>query len=73
MDDQKEDFSDLPPNQRRKKLQQKIDLINKEISKETAERYGYYEHLVAKAHIFFTFPLIINIFWLKSQHLDFII
>lgn len=39
MDDQKEDFSDLPPNQRRKKLQQKIDLINKEIGKETAERY----------------------------------
>lgn len=40
VDDQKEDFSDLPPNQRRKKLQQKIDLINKEISKETAEREG---------------------------------
>ncbi|CAI9717467.1 formin-binding protein 1-like isoform X5 [Octopus vulgaris] len=40
VDDQKEDFSDLPPNQRRKKLQQKIDLINKEIGKETAEREG---------------------------------
>ena len=28
----KEDFSDLPPNQRRKKLQQKIDDINSKVS-----------------------------------------
>ncbi|XP_025113522.1 formin-binding protein 1-like isoform X2 [Pomacea canaliculata] len=40
VDDQKEDFSDLPPNQRRRKLQQKIDLIKKDMAKETAEREG---------------------------------
>ncbi|XP_046560841.1 formin-binding protein 1-like isoform X1 [Haliotis rubra] len=40
VDDPKEDFSDLPPNQRRKKLQQKIDAIKKEMAKEQAEREG---------------------------------
>ncbi|XP_076455456.1 formin-binding protein 1-like isoform X2 [Babylonia areolata] len=40
VDDQKEDFSDLPPNQRRRKLQQKIDVIKKEMAKEQAEREG---------------------------------
>ncbi|XP_070177040.1 formin-binding protein 1-like isoform X2 [Littorina saxatilis] len=40
VDDQKEDFSDLPPNQRRRKLQQKIDAIKKELAKEQAEREG---------------------------------
>ncbi|XP_078282322.1 formin-binding protein 1 isoform X9 [Rhinoraja longicauda] len=35
-----EDFSHLPPEQRRKKLQQKIDEINKEIQKESDERDG---------------------------------
>ncbi|XP_067868387.1 formin-binding protein 1 isoform X3 [Heterodontus francisci] len=33
-----EDFSHLPPEQRRKKLQQKIDEINKEIQKESDQR-----------------------------------
>ncbi|TRY64880.1 hypothetical protein DNTS_024584 [Danionella cerebrum] len=33
-----EDFSHLPPEQRRKKLQAKIDEINKEIQKETDQR-----------------------------------
>ena len=36
----KEDFSDLAPNQRRKKLQQKIDEINTRILQETATRDG---------------------------------
>ncbi|GFR77442.1 formin-binding protein 1-like protein, partial [Elysia marginata] len=40
VDDQKEDFSDLPPTQRRRKLQQKIDAIKKEIAKEQSEREG---------------------------------
>ncbi|BFZ20710.1 hypothetical protein BsWGS_23748 [Bradybaena similaris] len=40
MDDQKEDFSDLPPNQRRRKLQQKIDSIKKDMTKEQSEREG---------------------------------
>ncbi|KAK3779392.1 hypothetical protein RRG08_052611 [Elysia crispata] len=40
VDDQKEDFSDLPPTQRRRKLQQKIDGIKKEMSKEQSEREG---------------------------------
>ncbi|XP_078082476.1 formin-binding protein 1 isoform X11 [Mustelus asterias] len=35
-----EDFSHLPPEQRRKKLQQKIDEINKEIQKESDQRDG---------------------------------
>ncbi|XP_032904974.1 formin-binding protein 1 isoform X7 [Amblyraja radiata] len=35
-----EDFNHLPPEQRRKKLQQKIDEINKEIQKESDERDG---------------------------------
>ncbi|KAK3088869.1 hypothetical protein FSP39_024788 [Pinctada imbricata] len=39
-DEQKEDFSDLPPNQRRKALQKKIDSIKKEVARETAERQG---------------------------------
>ncbi|XP_007901024.1 formin-binding protein 1 isoform X9 [Callorhinchus milii] len=33
-----EDFSNLPPEQRRKKLQQKIDEMNKEIQKESDQR-----------------------------------
>ncbi|XP_043914079.1 formin-binding protein 1 [Protopterus annectens] len=33
-----EDFSNLPPEQRRKKLQQKIDELNKEIQKEVDQR-----------------------------------
>lgn len=36
----KEDFSDLPPNQRRKKLQQRIDEINAKVGQETAARDG---------------------------------
>jgi hypothetical protein len=36
----KEDFSDLPPNQRRKKLQQKIDELNAKVCQETAARDG---------------------------------
>lgn len=36
----KEDYSDLPPNQRRKKLQQKIDYISAQIQQETAARDG---------------------------------
>ncbi|XP_012576809.1 PREDICTED: formin-binding protein 1 isoform X4 [Condylura cristata] len=33
-----EDFSNLPPEQRRKKLQQKVDELNKEIQKEMEQR-----------------------------------
>uniref|UniRef100_A0A0B7A1R0 Formin-binding protein 1-like n=1 Tax=Arion vulgaris TaxID=1028688 RepID=A0A0B7A1R0_9EUPU len=40
VDEQKEDFSDLPPSQRRRKLQQKIDTIKKEMVKEQSEREG---------------------------------
>lgn len=40
VDEQKDDFSDLPPNQRKRKLQQKIDAIKKEMAKEQAEREG---------------------------------
>ncbi|XP_032453576.1 formin-binding protein 1-like isoform X8 [Nasonia vitripennis] len=36
----KEDFSDLPPNQRKKRLQQKIDDIQAKIQQETAARDG---------------------------------
>ncbi|XP_059092390.1 formin-binding protein 1-like isoform X2 [Tigriopus californicus] len=36
----KEDFSDLPPNQRKKKLQQKIDELNGKVCQETAARDG---------------------------------
>lgn len=34
----KEDYSDLPPNQRKKKLQQKIDYLNIQIQQETSTR-----------------------------------
>jgi len=37
-EDAKEDFSHLPPNQQRKKLNEKIEQIKQEIIKETAER-----------------------------------
>ncbi|XP_059149210.1 formin-binding protein 1-like [Physella acuta] len=40
VDELKEDFSDLPPNQRKRKLQQKIDSIKKEMYKENQEREG---------------------------------
>ncbi|CAL1536728.1 unnamed protein product [Lymnaea stagnalis] len=40
VDEQREDFSDLPPNQRRRKLQQKIDSLKKEMHKEQQEREG---------------------------------
>uniref|UniRef100_A0A1B6CBX1 Formin-binding protein 1-like n=1 Tax=Clastoptera arizonana TaxID=38151 RepID=A0A1B6CBX1_9HEMI len=36
----KEDFSDLPPNQRKKKLQMKIEEINAKIQQESAARDG---------------------------------
>ncbi|XP_064616500.1 formin-binding protein 1-like isoform X2 [Liolophura sinensis] len=36
----KEDFSDLPPNQRKKRLLGKIESINRDITRETAEREG---------------------------------
>lgn len=36
----KEDYADLPPNQRKKRLQQKIDEINAKIQQETAARDG---------------------------------
>lgn len=39
-DDLKEDCSDLPPTQRKKKLQQKIDDIKSKIQQETAARDG---------------------------------
>ncbi|XP_075159743.1 formin-binding protein 1-like Cip4 isoform X5 [Haematobia irritans] len=39
-DGQKEDFSDLPPNQRRKKLQAKISELQQKIQQETAARDG---------------------------------
>lgn len=38
-DEKTEDYADLPPNQRRKKLLQKIDLIQTQINQETAVRY----------------------------------
>ncbi|KAK3606674.1 hypothetical protein CHS0354_029584, partial [Potamilus streckersoni] len=40
LDEQKEDFSDLPPNQRKKQLLKKIDAFKKDIARETAEREG---------------------------------
>ncbi|GAB6021977.1 hypothetical protein CHUAL_006138 [Chamberlinius hualienensis] len=36
----KDDYSDLPPNQRKKKLQHKIDAISAQIQQETATRDG---------------------------------
>ncbi|KAL8562922.1 hypothetical protein ACOMHN_004614 [Nucella lapillus] len=39
-EDQKEDFSDLPPSQRKRKLKQKIDSIKKDMGKEQSEREG---------------------------------
>jgi hypothetical protein len=36
--DAKEDWSDLPPNQRRKKVQQRIDELAAKINQETATR-----------------------------------
>merc|ERR1712110_232661 len=45
-----EDFSELPPNQRRKKLQAKIDELTGKISQETAARYSstYLHSIVCK-------------------------
>ncbi|XP_054714349.1 formin-binding protein 1-like isoform X2 [Uloborus diversus] len=40
VDEMKEDCSDLPPNQRKKKLQQKIDELKDKIKKETQARDG---------------------------------
>lgn len=36
-----EDFSHLPPEQRRKKLQGKLDELNKDIQKEMDQRYRF--------------------------------
>jgi hypothetical protein len=35
----KEDYSDLPPNQRKKKLQLRVEDITAKIQQETAARY----------------------------------
>ncbi|XP_013783960.1 formin-binding protein 1 homolog isoform X4 [Limulus polyphemus] len=40
IDETKEDYSDLPPNQRKKKLTQKIEHIQNQIQQETAARDG---------------------------------
>ncbi|KAI0218394.1 Formin-binding protein 1 [Lamellibrachia satsuma] len=40
MDDSKDDYSHLPPNQQKKKLNQKIEMLRSSIAKETAERDG---------------------------------
>lgn len=39
-DEQQEDFSNLPPSQQKKKLQKKLDDLNRDIAHETAEREG---------------------------------
>ncbi|GFT47830.1 formin-binding protein 1-like [Trichonephila clavipes] len=39
-DDFKDDYSDLPPNQRKKKLTQKIETLSTQISQETATKDG---------------------------------
>ncbi|XP_076316139.1 formin-binding protein 1 homolog isoform X1 [Tachypleus tridentatus] len=39
-DEIKEDYGDLPPNQRKKKLQQKLDSVQNQIQQETAARDG---------------------------------
>lgn len=39
-----EDFSHLPPEQRRKKLQGKLDELNKDIQKEMDQRYLFEVH-----------------------------
>ncbi len=38
--DGRDDYSELPPNQRRKKLQQKIDEFAAKIQQESAARYS---------------------------------
>lgn len=43
-----EDFSNLPPEQRRKKLQQKVDELNKDIQKEMDQRYSGSVGLIKK-------------------------
>ncbi|EEB15230.1 Proline-serine-threonine phosphatase-interacting protein, putative, partial [Pediculus humanus corporis] len=40
--DSKEDYSDLPPNQRKKKLQQRIEELQKSVQQETAARLYKY-------------------------------
>lgn len=40
MADGKEDFSDLAPNQRRKKLKQKVEELQNKVAQETAARDG---------------------------------
>lgn len=39
--DNKEDYSDLPPNQRKKKLQSKLEDLQAKIHQESAARYGF--------------------------------
>jgi hypothetical protein len=39
----KEDYSDLPPNQRKKKLQLRVEDITAKIQQETAARYAVYD------------------------------
>lgn len=39
MDECKDDYADLPPNQRRKRIQAKIDQIQSQFQQETAVRY----------------------------------
>ena len=44
-DDIKDDYSELPPNQRRKKIRQKIDQIQAQINQEMAVRYAVFSLL----------------------------
>ncbi|RWS28376.1 formin-binding protein 1-like protein [Leptotrombidium deliense] len=46
-DDSKDDYSELPPSQRRKRIQQKIDSIQAQINQETAVRDGLMKMKVA--------------------------
>jgi hypothetical protein len=39
----KEDYSDLPPNQRKKKLQLRVEDVTAKIQQETAARYAVWD------------------------------
>lgn len=48
-----EDFSHLPPEQRRKRLQQRIDELGKELQKEMDQRYSLYKQPSARRTAYF--------------------
>ena len=60
-DDSKDDYADLPPNQRRKRIQAKIDQIQTQFTQETSVRYNFSHFITLNKGNAYEMCFIVNI------------